>query len=558
VFSFSSEELLEKFGLEHASRERPRFRRKGVKLFRVFRRTMGNASSVSEPDMATKERVLGFMCSARKIAENLRDRKYMSVVVMAGAGISVSCGIPDFRSPGTGLYDNLQKYNLPRPEAVFELDYFHQTQGKAFYKLAQEMWPDNFSPSPAHLFIRLLNDKGLLKRCFTQNIDTLERLAGIPEDKLVEAHGSYGSASCTKCKKPFDQNECKERILGGDVPIYCNEENCNGLVKPDVVFFGEALPKKFALCSQEDMPEADLLIIMGTSLQVYPFAGLVEQVGEECPRLLLNMKAVGGRVPSDESNGLRLNHPENYRDAMVQGSCDDAVRALCDILGWRDELEELVEQYKSKNAAFRDKIDQDAAFPSMDPHGLDYNWKLSEEKACKLPEVSPIEFCPETYELDELDQEAEASEDGFAMFAFEEHSDICRGGNVATMMCLTGEALESWEMNHVVALVESSATSWSMDVISNCDALQQPMGREGKNCAYHQIALPIPSFGDSVEEYEIWYIDTNAGIVRRRWGPIRPDRTTADAKQHVTSSEIDEIVHAMAELPPSLQNDDKE
>ena len=75
------------------------------------------------------------------------------------------------RTPGTGLYDNLQKYDLPTPESVFDIGFFRNNPS-AFYQLARELWPGNFKPTPAHYFIRLLHEKGLLQRCFTQNIDS--------------------------------------------------------------------------------------------------------------------------------------------------------------------------------------------------------------------------------------------------------------------------------------------------------------------------------------------------------------------------------------------------
>ena len=88
-------------------------------------------------------------------------------------GISVSAGIPDFRSPGTGLYDNMAKYNLPDPTSIFDIDYFQENPAP-FYQLAKELFPGQYKPTPTHLFIRLLHEKGLLRRCFTQNIDSLE------------------------------------------------------------------------------------------------------------------------------------------------------------------------------------------------------------------------------------------------------------------------------------------------------------------------------------------------------------------------------------------------
>lgn len=107
-----------------------------------------------------------------------------------GAGISTSAGIPDFRSPETGLYANLARLNLPNPEAVFDISYF-RTNPKPFYTLAQEMYPGKYRPTITHSFIYLLHRKGLLLKLFTQNIDCLEREAGVPSDMIIEAHGSF-------------------------------------------------------------------------------------------------------------------------------------------------------------------------------------------------------------------------------------------------------------------------------------------------------------------------------------------------------------------------------
>jgi NAD-dependent deacetylase sirtuin 2 len=109
---------------------------------------------------------------------------------LAGAGLSVSAGIPDFRTPGTGLYDNLQRYKLPYPTAIFELRYFREYP-LPFYLLAREMFPGKWAPTPGHYFVKLLEEKGVLLRAFTQNIDTLERVAGVSTDLIVEAHGSF-------------------------------------------------------------------------------------------------------------------------------------------------------------------------------------------------------------------------------------------------------------------------------------------------------------------------------------------------------------------------------
>ena len=116
-----------------------------------------------------------------------------------GAGISTNSGIPDFRTPGTGLYSSLAALKLPYPEAVFSLQYFRQDP-EPFYTLAQSLYPGAFKPTLTHTFIRLLQDKYMLLRCFTQNIDTLERVAGVLPDHIVEAHGSFAVSRCIDCK----------------------------------------------------------------------------------------------------------------------------------------------------------------------------------------------------------------------------------------------------------------------------------------------------------------------------------------------------------------------
>lgn len=139
-----------------------------------------------------------------------------NIIVMCGAGISVSAGIPDFRTPGTGLYDNLQKYNLPHPTAVFEMNFFRKNP-RPFFTLAKELYPGHYLPTPTHYFVRMLHDKGLLRRCFTQNIDSLETLAGLPADRVVAAHGNFDSARCIDCKGAVDTEEVKASVMRGEV-----------------------------------------------------------------------------------------------------------------------------------------------------------------------------------------------------------------------------------------------------------------------------------------------------------------------------------------------------
>ncbi|XP_053923780.1 NAD-dependent protein deacetylase sirtuin-3, mitochondrial isoform X1 [Cuculus canorus] len=270
--------------------------------------------------------------SLRDVAELIRKKECRRVVVMAGAGISTPSGIPDFRSPGSGLYSNLEQYDIPYPEAIFELAYFFSNP-KPFFTLAKELYPGNYRPNYAHYFLRLLHEKGLLLRLYTQNIDGLERVAGIPPDKLVEAHGTFATATCTVCRRNFPGEEFRGDVMADKVPR-CSV--CTGLVKPDIVFFGEELPQRFLL-HLTDFPMADLLFVIGTSLEVEPFASLAGAVRSSIPRVLINRDLVGPFAWQQRSN-----------DVAQLGDVISSVEKLVELLGWTAEMETLIQKEKEK------------------------------------------------------------------------------------------------------------------------------------------------------------------------------------------------------------------
>lgn len=307
---------------------------------------MGNALTPIEKLSEEEERrVLGYDCSVQQIAEYIRSGRAKNIVLMVGAGISVSAGIPDFRTPGSGLYDNLQKYNLSAPEEMFSIQYFHENPAP-FYDLARSLLPSNFNPTPTHYFIKLLEKKGLLKRCYSQNIDTLERRAEVSPDLLVEAHGSFGVAHCVKCNTEYSDKFFKNKIIdktdgitdssGEEIPwCKCDAVGCDGNVKPDIVFFGEGLPSRYFDLREIDMDGADLLIVAGTSLKVAPFSHTMHFCNARAPRLLINRERVG----TDE---FKFDTSRNYRDVELLGDCDEGILLLCELVGWREELESLI------------------------------------------------------------------------------------------------------------------------------------------------------------------------------------------------------------------------
>uniref|UniRef100_A0A0G4FZR5 Deacetylase sirtuin-type domain-containing protein n=1 Tax=Chromera velia CCMP2878 TaxID=1169474 RepID=A0A0G4FZR5_9ALVE len=351
--------------------------------------------------------------SVDALVEKIRRGDARKIMLMTGAGISCASGIPDFRTPGTGLYSQLERYALPYPEAIFDIDFFKDNP-KPFCTLAKELFPGQFRPTKAHFFSSLLAKKGLLVRHYTQNIDNLERLAGVPGDLLVEAHGSFHDVHCTRCRSQFPIEWYREMVVSGEIPTCdrrvarridpSSEEAlgaarrilrsgagegeaaeaplekivaCGGLIKPDIVFFGEGLPERFWRLQKEDFQSADVLIVMGTSLQVHPFAGLVRKARPECARLLINLEAAGRckeysdemrwdgmfgdmggdgraeaeggkRLPRDDG-WFRFHLDDNYRDLFIQDTTESGIEILCHKLGWTEELEALIADYEGRH-----------------------------------------------------------------------------------------------------------------------------------------------------------------------------------------------------------------
>lgn len=292
---------------------------------------MGNEESSPIDESVEPKTLTGR--TIESVGDYIKSGRAQKVVVMTGAGISTSAGIPDFRSPDTGLYANLARLNLPYAEAVFDIQYFKENP-EPFYTLAHEIYPGKYRPTITHSFIRLLHDKGMLLMHFTQNVDTLDRLAGVPDDKIVEAHGSFARQSCIECKASYPEADIKEHIAAKTIPrCYA----CKGLVKPEIVFFGEQLPASFF--QARSLPaEADLCIVLGTSLTVQPFASLPSMCRDATPRILINKERVGGLGTSAD-------------DVLILGDCDEGVRKLAKACGWLGELEALWARTAPKESA---------------------------------------------------------------------------------------------------------------------------------------------------------------------------------------------------------------
>jgi NAD-dependent deacetylase len=237
-----------------------------------------------ERQVATKDEV-------ERLAGLIRESR--STVALTGAGVSVPSGIPDFRTPETGLWENVD------PMEVAHIDVFERDPARfwSYYRPRFHSLGDK-RPNGAHEALAELERRGLLDGVITQNIDRLHRAAGSRE--VVEVHGSIETSTCRHCAVSFGIEEV-EALFDAEGVAICT--SCGGPVKPDVVLFGELLPESAMARAQELAAGADLMLCVGSSLAVYPVAGLPGCTLEGGGRLAIVTK---GPTPYDGDAVLKL------------------------------------------------------------------------------------------------------------------------------------------------------------------------------------------------------------------------------------------------------------
>ena len=185
-----------------------------------------------------------------------------NIVVITGAGVSTASGIKDFRSP-----DGLSKESSIPMEMLLSNNYFY-SHTEDFYEFYKKYFlSSNAKPNITHEYLKKLGDSGKLKAIITQNIDGLHSKAG--SRNVYEIHGTTRINHCIKCHKEFKN----DYILGQVGVPKCS---CGGIIKPDVVLYGDMLPEKALSDSIKAVEEADMLMVLGSSLVVYPAAGLID------------------------------------------------------------------------------------------------------------------------------------------------------------------------------------------------------------------------------------------------------------------------------------------
>jgi NAD-dependent histone deacetylase SIR2 len=298
-------------------------------------------------------------------------KKSKNIIVLTGAGISTSLGIPDFRSKDTGLYSKLEHLGLSDPQEVFDIHIFREDPS-IFYSIARDILPSTDRFTPTHAFINLLQQKGKLLTNYSQNIDNIEAIAGILPEKLIQCHGSFATASCVECKYQVPGESIFSEIRAGIIPkcarCFTNlkalkapnmkrkrsqngqdkkrkrfdadgdtssEDDYDlpsiGVMKPDITFFGEALPDRFSdRLTNHDKNLVDLVIVIGTSLKVAPVSEVVPYLPAHIPQMYIS------RTPVSHVNF----------DVDMLGDCDVVVAEICRRAGWDLKHEMVPENQK--------------------------------------------------------------------------------------------------------------------------------------------------------------------------------------------------------------------
>ena len=231
------------------------------------------------------------------------------VVVLLGAGISTSAGIPDFRSQN-GLY------------AKYGGDLFHcltlQHEPERIHCFVHDYHSENYAPTKGHQVLKTLQDAGILRSVLTQNIDGLEEQVGLERFKVVHLHGSLNEFRCTNhdCDGRLSGQEFKKFSTSRSMPLECYACNGSSLMRPEIVLFGEALNEAAIEYARLDLAACDTFICVGTSLKVQPVASMpMQHVPQSAKRIWIN------RDPPPP-------HYASFFTHQLLGDCDDMMQTL--------------------------------------------------------------------------------------------------------------------------------------------------------------------------------------------------------------------------------------
>jgi len=214
-----------------------------------------------------------------KGAQIIKEAK--KILIFSGAGMSTESGIPDFRSPG-GVWS---KYDPS--DFYFDKIISSEKARERYWEMSTEFYDTmkDAVPNRAHLAIRAIEESGKLLAIVTQNIDNLHHKAGNSPERIIEIHGTAFSVSCLSCGKKYDRDDIQERLNSGVKVPYCDD--CAGILKPDTISFGQAMPEDKMADALMYARECDLCIVLGSSLVVYPAASVPVHAVQNGARLII-------------------------------------------------------------------------------------------------------------------------------------------------------------------------------------------------------------------------------------------------------------------------------
>lgn len=270
-----------------------------------------------------------------------------NIVVLSGTGTSTNQGIQDYRSGGWFALAEQRFQQLDDPADAFS-EHMLVQDPFVLYSMVPDMLREikKAQPGPTHFFWRLLAEKHLLRRLYTQNIDGLDAKTGLDPSLIVETHGSLqrnprGQECKCQCQMKDFLKASKERQV-----LYCPRHE-KSLFRPSIVLYGESPPPSYAKALHADFVQCseadpiDLLIVAGTSLKTKPVSNLIHYVPRSTRRLLINQEMVGTESPDDiniDAVPIVRDTPfvfeEGSRDIFVKGDCDSVVQKWCHDLNW--------------------------------------------------------------------------------------------------------------------------------------------------------------------------------------------------------------------------------
>jgi len=208
-------------------------------------------------------------------------KEAQKILIFSGAGMSTESGIPDFRSPG-GVWS---KYDPS--DFYFDKIISSEKTREKYWEMSTEFYDTmkDAVPNRAHLAIRAIEESGKLLAIVTQNIDNLHHKAGNSPERIIEIHGTAFSVSCLSCGKKYDRDDIQERLNSGVKVPYCDD--CAGILKPDTISFGQAMPEDKMADALMYARECDLCIVLGSSLVVYPAASVPVHAVQNGARLII-------------------------------------------------------------------------------------------------------------------------------------------------------------------------------------------------------------------------------------------------------------------------------